>query len=44
MYQCTYSQYFHCREGNVRQVQTLITQGHDVNSLDAEYRTPLMYW
>ena len=33
-----------CRAGNLRLVQTLLRQGHDVDTPDHEGRTPLMYW
>lgn len=32
------------RSGNLRRVQSLIAQGHDVDMRDHEGRTPLMYW
>ena len=32
------------RDGNIRLMQTLINEGNDVNCVDNEGRTPLMYW
>lgn len=37
--QCNYY-----REGNHRMVQSLINNGYDVNGVDDEGCTPLMYW
>ena len=32
------------RTGNLRRLQAAIEEGHDVNALDHEGKTPLMYW